>query len=66
MTKFTRRDLAAAALATSLASAQTAQTAPATPEEELTAARRRLGAAQGLMDKVELPMSTEPAVQFRA
>ena len=65
MTKFTRRDLAAVALASSLASAQTAQP-PATPEEELTAARRRLGAAQGLMDKVELPMSTEPAVQFRA
>jgi hypothetical protein len=65
MTKFTRRDLAAAALAASLASAQTAQTTP-TPEEELTAARGRLGRAQGLMDKVELPMSTEPAVQFRA
>jgi hypothetical protein len=86
--KLTRRELAAAALAAPLASAQraapqaapatqtrpapqaaptpAAPAAPATPEEELAAARQRLGAAQAALDQVELPPATEPAAVFRA
>lgn len=66
--KLTRRELAAAALAAPLASAQTAspQAAPATPEEEFGAARKRLAAAQAAIDKVDLPMAVEPSAVFRA
>ena len=59
--KFTRRKLAAALLAPA-AAAQT----PAPPVDEAHAARDRIKANAEQLAKVDLPMSTEPAFQFKA
>ena len=48
-----------------LAPAALAQT-PAAPEDELKAARDRIKAYGETLAKVEIPMSTEPAFQFKA
>lgn len=61
--KITRRKLAAIAVGT--AAAQAAQ-APAQPENLNELAREQLGKNAETLAKVDLPMSTEPAFQFKA
>lgn len=67
-TTMTRRQLAAALSAPALLAAQQPPSAPLpqNADEELKAAREqnRQNAAQ--LDKFPLPMSVEPAVQFKA
>jgi hypothetical protein len=58
--QLTRRKLAVALLAP----AATAQTPP--PTDELQAARERIKTNAEALSKVDLPMSTEPAFQFKA
>jgi hypothetical protein len=62
--RVTRRELAAA-LAAGAAMAQN-QSRPSTPEEELKAARDRVRANGDALAKEQVPMSTEPAFQFKA
>jgi hypothetical protein len=62
--KLTRRQLAAALMA-SAAAAQTAAPQP-TPDEDLKAARDRIVANRKALDAVPVPMSVEPAFQFKA
>jgi hypothetical protein len=57
--QMTRRDLAAL-LAAAPALAQTA------PEDLEKAARDRLKSNAGALSKIEVPMATEPAFQFKA
>jgi hypothetical protein len=67
MSKFTRRELAAA-LSTSavlLAQPQAPQALPANPDEELQASRSQLRDNAGQLDKFPLPMAAEPATTFR-
>ena len=63
----TRRKLAAAMLspAAAVALAQT-QTTPSVPEDEVKAARDRLRSAADALSRQEVPVSTEPAFQFKA
>jgi len=61
--KMTRRQLAAAALAVTAAKSQTPA---ASPDEELKAARDRLKATSDTLAKQTVPMSIEPAFQFKA
>ena len=61
--KITRRKLAAIAVGT--AAAQAAQE-PAQPENLNELARERLRKNAETLAKVDLPMSTEPAFQFKA
>jgi hypothetical protein len=62
----TRRALAQlAAGATALGGQAPAQT-PATPEQELAAAREQARANAQRIASVKLPMSTEPATRFKA
>ena len=59
----------AAGSATLIAQAQTPQQAPpipANPDEELAAVREAQRRAADALAKVNLPMSTEPAVHFKA
>ena len=65
--KITRRQVAAAIAAVSTGAgtgAATAQTQPAA--DDLTFARDRLKANANALSSVPLPMSTEPAFQFKA
>ena len=62
--QFTRRELAGIVVPAAAAAAQTA--APSNPADELKAAETRLKAAADALGRHELPMSTEPAFQFRA
>jgi len=68
----TRRELVLAATATALAAQnpqppQPAESdAPRTPEQELSAAVQRMQQAAAQIDKVPLPMATEPACRFKA
>jgi hypothetical protein len=62
--KLTRRQLAGAVL--SSAAAQALPQTSATPDDELKAARDRLTATTGALAKQTVPMSTEPAFQFKA
>jgi hypothetical protein len=70
MSKFTRRELAAA-LSTSavlLARPQASpnvQPLPTNPDEELKASRAQLRDGADQLDKFPLPMSTEPATMFK-
>ena len=70
--KITRRRLAAVLAPAVLASAAPAQTsassadAAANPAEELRLARERIRNNAGALEKVRLPMATEPAFQFKA
>jgi hypothetical protein len=59
--KLTRRELAAAALAPAAA----AQTATASGEQELRAARDAVSRNAEALAKVKLPQETEPAFQFK-
>ncbi len=59
--KLTRRELASALAPAAALAAQ----APA-PTDELQAARLRLKAAADALARQELPMTTEPAFQFKA
>jgi len=63
--KLTRRQLATA-LTSAAALAQTPSGPPATPEEELKAARDRLQANGAALARQEVPVATEPAFQFKA
>jgi hypothetical protein len=66
MSKFTRRELAAAlstcALSTSAVFEAQAQ---ASPEDELKTARTQLRDNADQLDKFPLPMATEPATTFK-
>ena len=61
----TRRELATA-LTSAAALAQTQPGPPATPEDELKAARDRLKARSAALAGQQVPMATEPAFQFKA
>ncbi|HWB86826.1 MAG TPA: hypothetical protein VG675_21960 [Bryobacteraceae bacterium] len=63
--QITRRELAAA-LTSGAALAQTAPINPATSDEALKAAQERLRANSRRLAQDEVPMSTEPAFQFKA
>jgi hypothetical protein len=74
MSKFTRRELAAALststvlLAQPQAQPQTqppAQALPANPDDELKASLAQFRESADQLDKFPLPMSTEPATTFR-
>ena len=58
--KLTRRELATVLAPAAVA----AQSAP--PADELKTARDRLKAAADILARQEVPMSTEPAFQFKA
>jgi hypothetical protein len=64
----TRRKLASAILnsAAATALAQTQPSPPATPDEELKAARDRIRATSETLAKQPVPIETEPALQFKA
>jgi hypothetical protein len=68
--RITRRDLvvlAAAVPAAGLPSAaQPPPPIPSSPEEDLKAALAQFKSSAGRIAKVDLPMSTEPAVHFKA
>ena len=65
--KITRRQLAATVSAsTALLAQQPSPPLPQNPEEELKAAREQLHQTSESLAKFELPMSTEPAVHFKA
>jgi len=63
-TRLTRRKLAAAVL--SAAAGNALPQTPAAPDDELKAARDRLEATSAALAKQAVPMSTEPAFQFKA
>ena len=62
--KLTRRQVASM-LASGAALAQTPARPPSTPESELQAARDRVKANVDRLAAEPVPMSTEPAFQFR-
>lgn len=62
--KLTRRELATVLTPAAAAIAQT--TAPATPSDELTAAKTRLKASADALGRQDVPMDVEPAFQFKA
>jgi hypothetical protein len=65
--KITRRKLAAAVMGSAAAAvAQQSQAPDATPDAELAAARSRMQAAAEVLKEQEIPMSIEPAFQFKA
>ena len=64
--KITRRELAAAVSTSAVLLAQPPPPLPGNPEEELKAARDQIQRNSEILSKVELPMSTEPAVHFKA
>jgi hypothetical protein len=61
----TRRELATV-LTSTAALAQTQPGPPATPDDELKAARDRLKANGAALAGQQVPMATEPAFQFKA
>jgi len=62
--RLTRRQLAAMVSAAGIAQAQTEPRAAA-PADELQTARERLKANSDLLAQQQVPMSTEPAFQFK-
>ena len=66
--KITRRRLAAAALGSAavIHSAKPQASAPGQPEDLNVAAKEQIRKDSEAMDKVDLPMATEPAYQFKA
>jgi hypothetical protein len=66
-TKLTRRELAAALSTSAILRAQTpAPPIPSNADEELKAVKDTIRQNSEQLAKVDLPMSIEPAVQFRA
>lgn len=71
-TKLTRRKLATAVLISgglvpaAAALAQTQPSLPRTPDEELSAARDRAKQVTDALAQQTVPMTTEPAFQFKA
>jgi hypothetical protein len=68
MSKFTRRELAAALSTSAVLLAQgspPAQDLPANPDEDLKAVQAQLRGNADQLDKFPLPMATEPAIMFR-
>ncbi len=70
MSKFTRRELAAALSTSAVLLARPQAQAPplalpANPEEELKAAQAQLRDNAGQLDKFPLPMDAEPATTFK-
>jgi hypothetical protein len=64
--KFTRRKLATAVLIPAAAAlAQTPPPLPRTPDEELAAARDRAKQVTDTLAQQTVPMTTEPAFQFK-
>jgi 2-methylcitrate dehydratase PrpD len=69
MRKLTRRELAAALTSAAVPSAALAQTPPGalpTPAAELQEAQDQVKANVAALLQMEVPMSTEPAFQFKA
>jgi hypothetical protein len=64
--KLTRRKLAAAVLTSSAAAFAQTQPAALSADDELKAARDRLRANAEALNAQKLPMSIEPAFQFKA
>jgi hypothetical protein len=65
--KLTRRELAAAVSASAaLLGQQAPPPLPQNPEEELKLVREQLRQASEALAKFDLPMTTEPAVHFKA
>ena len=67
--KISRRELAGLAIAATAATAQTPAPPPVTPAtaaEDLAAFRAQIKRNFEQLAKINLPMSTEPAVHFRA
>lgn len=65
--KITRRKLAAAVFApAAVALSQTPTQTQTTPVDELAAARQHMKDNAAAMAKIDVPMSTEPAFQFKA
>ena len=65
--KLTRRQIAAAIAAASTGVSTAVAAAQAQPAaDDLTAARDRVKATANALSSVPLPMSTEPAFQFKA
>jgi hypothetical protein len=62
--KITRRELAAA-LAAPVAARSQAQPAESATDEEVKLAKERLRAASEALSAQDVPMSTEPAFQFK-
>lgn len=63
--QLTRRELATA-LTSAAALAQTPPGPPATPDDELKAARERIKTNGSALAGQQVPMATEPAFQFKA
>ena len=63
--KMTRRQLAATAIASAAAMPQNPPAAPDSPEELLAAARSQVQRNGEALAKVAIPMSLEPAFQFK-
>lgn len=63
--KLTRRQLAAALAPATLAPALASAQQPAPPADDLQAARDRVKSTANALTAVPLPMSTEPAFQFK-
>ena len=65
--KVTRRKLAAVVLVPATAAlAQNPPPVPATPDQELTAARERSRQVAAALAEQTVPMTTEPAFSFKA
>jgi len=62
--KLTRRQLAVAALAPAALAQTTPQ--PATASDELKAAQARMKANSDALSRMQVPIETEPAFQFKA
>ncbi len=65
-TGFTRRALAGLLSTSAVLLAQAPAPLPSNPDEELKAATDTIQKNSEQLAKVDLPMSTEPAVHFRA
>ncbi|HEV8039805.1 MAG TPA: hypothetical protein VGP62_13135 [Bryobacteraceae bacterium] len=65
-TKLTRRELALAVSTSAVLLAQAPAPLPSNPDEELKAVKDAIQQTSQQLAKFDLPMSTEPAVHFRA
>ncbi len=64
--KLTRRKLAATVVATAVPALTQTPPPPAAPDDELQAARARMHASSAALAGQQVPMSLEPAFQFKA